>query len=53
MLLISCWQWVFPRILAKHAEDFALPLTRFNNDKSKAGTGRRSLGGLIDDAVRA
>ena len=56
---------MFPRILAKHAEDFALPLTRFNNgaccwdtrrptcaaDKSKAGTGRRSLGGVVSEEV--
>eukprot|EP00042_Codosiga_hollandica_P028956 m.155997 g.155997 ORF g.155997 m.155997 type:complete len:834 (+) comp52927_c2_seq3:1994-4495(+) len=42
-------QWIFPRILSEYAEDFALSMTKLNNDKSKAGTGRRSLGGAIDD----
>ena len=44
-------KWIFPRILASIAEDFSLESTKLNNDKSKAGTGRRSLGGVIDDQV--
>ena len=36
-------QWVFPRILTAHADDFSQMNTDFNSDKAKAGTGRRSL----------
>eukprot|EP00035_Acanthoeca_spectabilis_P009729 m.171664 g.171664 ORF g.171664 m.171664 type:complete len:455 (+) comp14818_c0_seq5:328-1692(+) len=36
-------QWVFPRILAAHADDFSINQTDFNSHKAKAGTGRRAL----------
>jgi len=36
-------QWVFPRLLAAHADDFSIEATDFNSHKAKAGTGRRAL----------
>eukprot|EP00047_Mylnosiga_fluctuans_P020776 m.96273 g.96273 ORF g.96273 m.96273 type:complete len:493 (+) comp8626_c0_seq4:70-1548(+) len=40
-------QWALPRLLAAETRDFSVAQTLFNNDKQKAGTGRRSLGGLL------
>ena len=45
-------QWRLPRLLAAETKDFSLSQTLFNNDKQKAGTGRRSLGGLLAGQVR-
>ncbi|KAA0714224.1 Cytosolic carboxypeptidase 6 [Triplophysa tibetana] len=42
-------QAVFPRLLCHNAPDFSLSSTTFNRDMVKAGTGRRFLGGLLDD----
>uniref|UniRef100_A0A3B5LTP6 AGBL carboxypeptidase 4 n=1 Tax=Xiphophorus couchianus TaxID=32473 RepID=A0A3B5LTP6_9TELE len=42
-------QAVFPRLLCQNAPDFSFSNTSFNRDKVKAGTGRRFLGGLLDD----
>ncbi|CAL8084789.1 unnamed protein product [Calicophoron daubneyi] len=42
-------QAVFPNLLSQFAEDFSLPQTNFNRDAVKAGTGRRTLGGILDD----
>ncbi|XP_053481286.1 cytosolic carboxypeptidase 6 [Ictalurus furcatus] len=42
-------QAVFPRLLCHNAPDFSLSSTSFNRDVVKAGTGRRFLGGLLDD----
>ncbi|GCC16632.1 hypothetical protein chiPu_0017296 [Chiloscyllium punctatum] len=42
-------QAVFPRLLCQNAEDFSFSSTCFNRDAVKAGTGRRFLGGLLDD----
>ncbi|XP_066500835.1 cytosolic carboxypeptidase 6-like isoform X6 [Hoplias malabaricus] len=42
-------QAVFPRLLCNNAPDFSLSSTSFNRDLVKAGTGRRFLGGLLDD----
>uniref|UniRef100_A0A8C1PBU6 BEN domain-containing protein 5 n=1 Tax=Cyprinus carpio TaxID=7962 RepID=A0A8C1PBU6_CYPCA len=42
-------QAVFPRLLCQNAPDFSLSSTSFNRDVVKAGTGRRFLGGLLDD----
>ncbi|KAM9529890.1 cytosolic carboxypeptidase 6-like isoform 3-T3 [Salvelinus alpinus] len=42
-------QAVFPRLLCQNAPDFSLSNTSFNSDVVKAGTGRRFLGGLLDD----
>ncbi|CAH8589860.1 unnamed protein product [Schistosoma turkestanicum] len=39
----------FPSLLSQFAEDFSLPQTNFNRDTLKAGTGRRTLGGILDD----
>jgi hypothetical protein len=36
-------QWVFPKLLAAHADDFSVEQTDFNSHKAKAGTGRRAL----------
>eukprot|EP00040_Diaphanoeca_grandis_P017456 m.91087 g.91087 ORF g.91087 m.91087 type:complete len:449 (+) comp26444_c0_seq2:444-1790(+) len=36
-------QWVFPKLLAAHADDFSEKTTDFNSDKAKAGTGRRAV----------
>ncbi|XP_016151530.1 cytosolic carboxypeptidase 6-like [Sinocyclocheilus grahami] len=42
-------QAVFPQLLCQNAPDFSLSSTSFNRDMVKAGTGRRFLGGLLDD----
>lgn len=42
-------QAVFPNLMSRFAEDFSLPQTNFNRDAVKAGTGRRTLGGILDD----
>ncbi|CAH8612819.1 unnamed protein product [Heterobilharzia americana] len=42
-------QATFPSLLSQFAEDFSLPQTNFNKDSVKAGTGRRTLGGILDD----
>ncbi|WAR24325.1 CBPC6-like protein [Mya arenaria] len=42
-------QSVFPKLLCGNAEDFSLANTNFNRDAVKAGTGRRTLGGCLDD----
>ncbi|KAL1022423.1 hypothetical protein UPYG_G00026770 [Umbra pygmaea] len=42
-------QAVFPRLLCQNAADFSFSNTSFNRDVVKAGTGRRFLGGLLDD----
>ncbi|TNN75358.1 Cytosolic carboxypeptidase 6 [Liparis tanakae] len=42
-------QAVFPRLLCQNAPDFSFSNTSFNRDMVKAGTGRRFLGGLLDD----
>ncbi|XP_041704911.1 cytosolic carboxypeptidase 6-like [Coregonus clupeaformis] len=42
-------QAVFPRLLCQNAPDFSFSNTSFNHDVVKAGTGRRFLGGLLDD----
>ncbi|XP_069006522.1 BEN domain-containing protein 5-like isoform X1 [Embiotoca jacksoni] len=42
-------QAVFPRLLCQNAPDFSFSNTSFNRDVVKAGTGRRFLGGLLDD----
>ncbi|XP_069127054.1 cytosolic carboxypeptidase 6-like [Argopecten irradians] len=42
-------QSVFPKLLGANAEDFSLANTNFNKDAVKAGTGRRTLGGCLDD----
>ncbi|ESO12131.1 hypothetical protein HELRODRAFT_63123, partial [Helobdella robusta] len=41
-------QAVFPRLFCQNAEDFSLANTSFNNDSFKAGTGRRTLGDILD-----
>ncbi|XP_048255716.1 cytosolic carboxypeptidase 6-like isoform X1 [Haliotis rufescens] len=42
-------QSVFPKLLCANAEDFSLANTNFNRDAVKAGTGRRTLGGCMDE----
>uniref|UniRef100_A0A8B9PIR6 ATP/GTP binding protein like 4 n=1 Tax=Apteryx owenii TaxID=8824 RepID=A0A8B9PIR6_APTOW len=42
-------QAVFPKLLCQNAEDFSYSSTSFNRDAVKAGTGRRFLGGLLND----
>nr|XP_008114550.1 PREDICTED: cytosolic carboxypeptidase 6 [Anolis carolinensis] len=42
-------QAIFPKLLCQNAEDFSFSSTSFNQDAVKAGTGRRFLGGLLDD----
>ncbi|XP_053248469.1 BEN domain-containing protein 5 isoform X4 [Podarcis raffonei] len=42
-------QAIFPKLLCQNAEDFSFSSTSFNRDAVKAGTGRRFLGGLLDD----
>ncbi|KAK1164191.1 cytosolic carboxypeptidase 6-like [Acipenser oxyrinchus oxyrinchus] len=42
-------QAVFPRLVCHNAPDFSFSSTSFNRDVVKAGTGRRFLGGLLDD----
>ncbi|CAH2310769.1 cytosolic carboxypeptidase 6, partial [Pelobates cultripes] len=43
-------QAIFPKLLCRNAEDFSFSSTTFNRDTMKAGTGRRFLGGLLDDS---
>ncbi|XP_068095151.1 cytosolic carboxypeptidase 6 isoform X3 [Hyperolius riggenbachi] len=43
-------QAIFPKLLCRNAEDFSISSTSFNRDTVKAGTGRRFLGGLLDDS---
>lgn len=43
-------QSVFPKLLCANAEDFSLANTNFNRDAVKAGTGRRTLGGCLDES---
>ncbi|XP_061594196.1 cytosolic carboxypeptidase 6 [Cololabis saira] len=43
-------QAVFPRLVCQNAPDFSFSNTSFNRDVVKAGTGRRFLGGLLDDS---
>uniref|UniRef100_A0A8C2TD86 AGBL carboxypeptidase 4 n=1 Tax=Coturnix japonica TaxID=93934 RepID=A0A8C2TD86_COTJA len=42
-------QAIFPKLLCQNAEDFSYSSTSFNRDAVKAGTGRRFLGGLLND----
>ncbi|XP_035189315.1 BEN domain-containing protein 5 isoform X5 [Oxyura jamaicensis] len=42
-------QSVLPKLLCQNAEDFSYSSTSFNRDAVKAGTGRRFLGGLLND----
>ncbi|XP_039770647.1 cytosolic carboxypeptidase 6-like [Ornithorhynchus anatinus] len=42
-------QLLFPRLLCQNAPDFSYSGTSFNRDAAKAGTGRRSLAGLLDE----
>jgi hypothetical protein len=41
-------QWIFPRLMAMHSEDFSIDNTDFNSDKMKAGTGRRTLSLVLE-----
>ena len=41
-------QWIFPRLMAMHAEDFSIENTDFNSHKAKAGTGRRTLSLVLE-----
>ncbi|XP_073435266.1 cytosolic carboxypeptidase 6 isoform X2 [Dendrobates tinctorius] len=43
-------QAIFPKMLCRNAEDFSFSSTSFNRDTMKAGTGRRFLGGLLDNS---
>ncbi|XP_069837683.1 cytosolic carboxypeptidase 6-like [Dendropsophus ebraccatus] len=43
-------QAIFPKLLCRNAEDFSYSSTSFNRDTMKAGTGRRFLGGLLDNS---
>lgn len=43
-------QSIFPKLLCANAEDFSLANTNFNRDAVKAGTGRRTLGGCLDES---
>uniref|UniRef100_A0A8B9TS87 ATP/GTP binding protein like 4 n=1 Tax=Anas platyrhynchos TaxID=8839 RepID=A0A8B9TS87_ANAPL len=42
-------QAVLPKLLCQNAEDFSYVSNSFNRDAVKAGTGRRFLGGLLND----
>ncbi|CAD5111938.1 DgyrCDS1200 [Dimorphilus gyrociliatus] len=42
-------QAIFPKLLCQNAEDFSIQNTNFNRDAMKAGTGRRTLGGILDE----
>lgn len=42
-------QSVFPKLLCANAEDFSMNNTNYNKDAVKAGTGRRTLGGCLDE----
>ncbi|CAF0742118.1 unnamed protein product [Adineta steineri] len=41
----------FPRLLSRNAEDFSINNTAFNRDAMKAGTGRRTLGGCLQEST--
>lgn len=43
-------QAVFPRLMCSNADDFSFANTAFNRDVVKAGTGRRFLGGILDES---
>jgi len=43
-------QSIFPKLMCNHADDFSFANTAFNRDAVKAGTGRRFLGGILDDS---
>jgi len=43
-------QAVFPRLMCNNAEDFSFANTAFNRDAVKSGTGRRFLGGILDES---
>uniref|UniRef100_H2YNR8 Cytosolic carboxypeptidase 6 n=1 Tax=Ciona savignyi TaxID=51511 RepID=H2YNR8_CIOSA len=43
-------QAVFPKLMCSNAEDFSYANTAFNRDVVKAGTGRRFLGGILDES---
>ncbi|KAI3385745.1 hypothetical protein SNEBB_011243 [Seison nebaliae] len=40
---------ILPKLLCDQAEDFSLTNTSFNRDAIKLGTGRRTLGGVLDE----
>jgi cytosolic carboxypeptidase protein 6 len=42
-------QAIFPKLLCSNADDFSIGSTQFNRDSVKAGTGRRTLGGSLDE----
>ncbi|XP_050388353.1 cytosolic carboxypeptidase 6 [Patella vulgata] len=42
---------IFPKLLCGNAEDFSMTNTNFNRDAMKAGTGRRTLGGCLDESA--
>lgn len=42
-------QAIFPKLLCSNADDFSMNSTQFNKDAVKAGTGRRTLGGSLDE----
>jgi cytosolic carboxypeptidase protein 6 len=42
-------QAIFPKLLCSNANDFSMSNTSFNKDAVKAGTGRRTLGGSLDE----
>lgn len=44
-------QSVFPRLMCAICDDFSYANTAFNRDTVKAGTGRRLLGGVLDEAA--
>lgn len=43
-------QAIFPRLMCSNADDFSFANTAFNRDVVKAGTGRRFLGGILDES---
>ncbi|XP_071846417.1 cytosolic carboxypeptidase 6-like isoform X2 [Apostichopus japonicus] len=44
-------QAVFPKLMCTNADDFSMGNTSFNKDALKAGTGRRYLGGLLEETT--
>nr|XP_054765021.1 cytosolic carboxypeptidase 6-like [Lytechinus pictus] len=42
-------QAIFPKLMCSNADDFSMMNTSFNRDSVKAGTGRRFLGGILDE----
>ncbi|XP_063723535.1 cytosolic carboxypeptidase 6-like [Symsagittifera roscoffensis] len=42
-------QAVFPRLMSNNCDDFSMANTNFNRDQVKAGTGRRYLGGAMNE----